>query len=163
MVTFGEKFVPTYELIQDEVFVDINIREPFYSEYTVSFSVKNATILKVSLEELPIVSKVLGMPNITNYKLFAKRVSEIYTNIKLVIITLGSEGAYTLNCVDGTDYQSDSVKVDVASTVGAGDSFSVAILHQYMCGKGIQFCIEYATKIASYVVSEKDAVPEYEI
>lgn len=146
-----------------EVFVDVNLREPFYSVDTVSFSIKNATILKVSLEELPVVSKILGMPNITNYKLFAKKVSEIYTNIKLVIITLGSEGAYTLNCVEGTDYQCDGITVDVVSTVGAGDSFSAAFLHQYMCGKGIQFCIEYATKIASYVVSKKDAVPEYEI
>ena len=36
-----------------EIFADVNIRPPFYSEQTVRFACEKATILKISLEELP--------------------------------------------------------------------------------------------------------------
>ena len=39
-----------------EIFVDVNIRPPFYSEKTVRFACGKATLLKISLEELPVVA-----------------------------------------------------------------------------------------------------------
>ncbi|MBQ5770773.1 MAG: UvrD-helicase domain-containing protein, partial [Clostridia bacterium] len=42
------------------VFVDVNIRPPFYSEEVVRLALAKATILKISDEELPFVMAVLG-------------------------------------------------------------------------------------------------------
>ena len=144
-----------------EVFVDINMRAPFYSYESVSFSMRNTTILKVSSEELPIVADILSIDKAVDYKVFAKLLKERYSNIKLIIITLGAEGAYCYDCVNGQTYYSDSQKVDVVSTVGAGDSFSAAFLHQYFLKKDLQYCLEYASGIAGFVVSKMEAVPNY--
>lgn len=145
----------------DNVFVDINIRPPFYTKETVNFAIQNATILKISLEELATVSELIGSCGATGYKEFATRLAESYNALKCIVITLGSEGAYALDCASNSGYFCMSEKVEVKSTVGAGDSFSAAFLHKYLKKKDIPACLEHATKVAGFVVSQYDAVPDY--
>lgn len=146
-----------------EIFVDINIRAPFYSSEVVAFCMNNATILKVSSEELPIVKDLLSIDRSVGYKEFARIIKEKYANLKIIIITLGADGAYCLDCRRGDEYSCESQKVKAYSTVGAGDSFSAAFLYPFFKEKGIRFSLEYASKIAGYVVSEYEAVPDYNI
>ena len=146
-----------------DVFVDINIRAPFYSYQTVAFCLENATILKISSEELPIVMDLLSISNSVGYKEFARIVKGKYENLKMLVITLGSEGAYCYDCNNDKEYSCEAQKVKVASTVGAGDSFSAAFLYQYFQKNDIQACLESASKIAGYVVSQYDAVPNYNV
>ena len=146
-----------------DIFVDINIRAPFYSYELVEFCMNNATILKVSSEELPIVEDLLSIDRSVGYREFARIIKEKYANLKIIVITLGADGAYCFDCRHGDEYSCESQKVKVASTVGAGDSFSAAFLCQFFRKKGIQFSLEYASKIAGYVVSEYEAVPDYNI
>ncbi len=146
-----------------DVFVDINIRPPFYSHESVSFCMNAATILKVSSEELPIVADLLSIDSSIGYKEFARILKEKYGNLKIIVITLGADGAYCYDCKQDKAYSCESQKVEVASTVGAGDSFSAAFLYQYSRKKDIQFSLDYASKIAGYVVSKYDAVPNYDI
>ncbi len=146
-----------------DIFVDINIRAPFYSSELIEFCVNHATILKVSLEELPTAASLLAADPAVGYRAFAKLLIERYPNLKLIVITLGEDGAYCYDCKNGQEYSCESQKVTVASTVGAGDSFSAAFLHQYFSDNGIRFSLEYASKIAGYVVSKYDAVPDYNI
>lgn len=146
-----------------EIFVDLNIREPFYSAKTVKFAVENATILKISSEELPVVKKMLGISGFDDYKATAKKLSNDYKNLKNIIITLGSEGAYDFDCLECKEYFSAAENVKAISTVGAGDSFGAAFLYRYLHNKDIDFCLKYASKVAGYVVAHRDAVPEYEI
>lgn len=72
-----------------EIMVDINIRAPFSSRASVQFSVKNATLLKNSAEELPIVAEFLGISHLTNYIDFSMELAKQYNNLKCIIITLG--------------------------------------------------------------------------
>ena len=143
-----------------EVFVDINIRPPFFSEETVEFAVKNATILKISDEELPIISKLLDINPTSN---FAKDLCEKFSNLKLVIITLGGKGSYCFKSENNTEYSAESISVSVASTVGAGDSFSAAFLNKYLNGCNIENCLAFASKIAAFVVSKTEAIPNYNV
>lgn len=145
----------------ENVFVDVNIRAPFYSAETVIFAANHATIIKVSLEELPVVCDLLNIDRTVDYQAFAEILADRFAGLKLVIITLGKDGAYAYSCTAEKGYFGASQKVEVVSTVGAGDSFSAAFLHKYMQGKDIQSCLEYANKVACKVVSEMDAVPEY--
>jgi len=146
-----------------ETFVDVNIRPPFYTKETVCFCVEHATILKISLEELEVVAECIGILDTTDYKAVAKTIKERYHNLKLILITLGPDGAYALDCVSKAEYACAGVSVAVVSTVGAGDSFSAAFLHQYLCKKEIPFCLSYAAKIAGFVVSQSAAVPAYRV
>ncbi|MBR6533821.1 MAG: carbohydrate kinase [Clostridia bacterium] len=146
-----------------EVFVDVNIRAPFYSYESVAFCITNATILKVSSEELPIIADLLSIDSTIGYKEFARLLKERYSNLRIIVITLGADGAYCYDCRKDKEYSCESQKVEVDSTVGAGDSFSAAFLYQYSRKKDIQFSLDYASKIAGYVVSKYDAVPDYSI
>ncbi len=147
----------------EEIFVDVNIRPPFYSKETVKFSIENATILKISVEELHTVSGLLGISKLLDYKVFANKLSSLYKNLKYIIITLGDEGAYAFDCINNTEYSCRCTEIEVKSTVGAGDSFSAAFLYKYLHKADINSCLEYAVKIAGYVVSEYEAVPNYNI
>lgn len=144
----------------NEVFVDVNIRPPFYSAETVRFAVVNATILKISDEELATVSEQLRIEK-SDYKDFAKKLADTYSNLKIIIITRGAKGSFALDCKSGEEFSCGCERVELKSTVGAGDSFSAAFLHKYLGGNSIQFCLEYASKIADFVVSNYDAVPTY--
>ena len=116
----------------ENVFVDVNIRAPFYSAETVAFAAANATVIKVSLEELPTVCNLLNFEPTEDHQLFAEALAEKFDNLKLVIITLGADGAFAYDCATKTAFYSPCEKTKVVSTVGAGDSFSAAFLHKYM-------------------------------
>lgn len=154
-----QKLVSTHRF--REIFVDMNIRPPHYSKETVRFAAENATVIKISDEEMPVVAGLLGIVNYEDHKDFARQLGKSHGNLKLIIITLGANGAYVLDCKNSEECHSPSAKVEVRSTVGAGDSFSAAFLHKYLGGCTIQDCADYANKIAGIVVSHTAAVPEY--
>lgn len=143
-----------------EIFVDVNIRPPFYSEKTVRFALENATLLKISLEELPTVAELLGK-NGSDYKAFAQNLAAQYKNLSRIIITLGGDGAYALNCKTGETALAPAKKVKVYSTVGAGDSFGAAFVSEHLAKKDLAPCLETASRLAAFVVSETAAVPDY--
>lgn len=143
-----------------EVFVDVNIRPPFYDTKTVDFALKNATILKISDEELPIISK---FSNIDINDSFCDKLCKKYFNLKIVIITRGAKGSYCFVRENKSEYFADSVQVEVLSTVGAGDSFSAAFLHKYLNGYDVKSCLDFASKISGYVVSKTEAIPDYKV
>ena len=70
-------------------------------------------------------------------------------------------GAYALSREKNSEHHTDATPVAVASTVGAGDSFSAAFLHRY-ASDGIDTALRYAARVAAFVVSQYDAVPDYD-
>ncbi len=144
----------------EELFVDMNIRPPYYSEYVIRFALENATIVKISDEELPLIMRVLGKEQLSPGEC-AKILGEDFDNLKMIIITLGDKGSFVYNTEDKKTYECQAKKVDVVSTVGAGDSFSASFLTKYMKTKNIDKALLLASSISGFVVSCKDAVPEY--
>jgi len=144
-----------------EVFVDVNIRPPFYTARTVRFAAEQATILKVSLEELPVLCRVFDADPAMPYGEFAELLARCCGRLRCILITLGEAGAFVLDCQHHREYTCGGAKVEVRSTVGAGDSFSAAFLARYMAGASIGTCLEHAVAVAGYVVSCFEAVPEY--
>jgi len=142
-----------------EVFVDLNIRPPFYSAYTVDFCLKNATIVKISDEELLTVNSCININEI-GIEESAKRIYEKYPNLKKIIITKGSKGSYCYDTLTDKCYNCEAKKTTVVSTVGAGDSFSAAFLFKYLIGENIEDCLKFASELSAYVCSKKEAVPD---
>ncbi len=142
-----------------EVFVDVNIRPPHYSEKTVLFAIKNATILKISDEELETVATLIdSTPD--NLISDLKKLSD---KLKIVIITKGSDGAEAYNLKTNEKESVPAVKTKVVSTVGAGDSFSAAFMSAYLYDKSLEECLKKASLLASIVVSSLGAVPDYDV
>lgn len=81
-----------------DIYVDLNLRKPFYSEETVRFALENATILKFNDEELPFVAKILPISN-TDELIALKSVSSVYNNLKIIILTKGTDCSLGYDCL----------------------------------------------------------------
>ncbi len=144
-----------------DVFVDVNVRAPFYSQEVLRFAAEHATILKISDEELPTVAKTLSVDT-AQPQAFIKQITARYPCVQCLILTRGGDGAMVYHRAEDTVYTCASKKVEVVSTVGAGDSFSAAFLHSYNQQDPIPQCAAYAAAVAGFVVSRQEAVPPYD-
>ena len=145
-----------------EVFVDINIRPPFISPDVIRFACRSATILKISEEEMSAVTKPLfGWERDAEESV--KTIADTFANVKLILITKGENGSVAYDCRSGRTSYCDAFKVNVASTVGAGDSFSAAFLYGYLSGKPIEDCLCAASRVSAFVCSKAEAIPHYPI
>ena len=142
----------------DEVYTDLNIRPPFYSLESVDFCLRNATVVKISDEELPLVMALLSSP-CASAEESVKRIAENYRRIKLIVITCGENGALCYDTQREEIYRCPAVTTHAVSTVGAGDSFGAAFLSQYLTSGDIAAALKIATKVASFVVSHKESIP----
>lgn len=147
----------------DNIFVDVNIRAPFYSEESVLFALENADYIKISDEEMGVVSKIALGGEFDDGYTAVEEIHKKFPNLKLIIFTMGENGAYVYDCVNKKTYSREAAKVNVVSTVGAGDSFGASFMCSYFSGKSIDECLSLATRVSGHVVSCKDAVPEYSI
>ena len=147
-----------------EIYSDLNIRAPFYSKETVLMCLENATIVKISDEELPVVLELIYGENTADIgndcKAAALKLCDTFKNIKIIIITLGSKGSYVYDSSAERSYSIGCPSVKVVSTVGAGDSFGAAFLANYLKGADINECLKIATEVSTYVVMHTEAVPD---
>jgi fructokinase len=141
-----------------EIYADLNIRAPYYSKETVEFCLSTASIVKISSEELPIVAELL-LIEYNSYEEAALKILNLFSIIKLLIITLGEDGSFCVDSKTQKIYYEDAVKAKVVSTVGAGDSFGAAFLASFLKNHDIASALKIASRISAYVVSSIEAIP----
>ena len=142
------------------IFVDINIRQHYYSEEVLDFSLRHATICKISREEMDVLRET-GITEAQGYEAVSASLSERYPNLDMIIITLDADGSYVYDCRAGQHYYSDKPNCKVVSTVGAGDSFSATFFASILKGEDIPSALQRASKVSQYVVTRLEVVPDY--
>lgn len=136
-----------------EIFLDVNIRPPFYNSALLDKSIAGATLLKVSREEAGTI-----LPY-THPEEFTAALLKNYPGLRQVILTLDKEGAMVNDRIEGIFYAPKPLSRPV-STVGAGDSFGAAYFYHRLQGDPVARCLEAATLLSDYVVTRTEAVPE---
>ncbi|MBO5779420.1 MAG: carbohydrate kinase [Clostridia bacterium] len=142
-----------------EIFCDVNLRQNCYDAKSVANCLENATILKISDEEEPLLRKVAGyLPKGAPVEEAPVALFGEYLQLEAIVLTRGDKGAtlYRRGC---TPLSVPAAPAKVVSTVGAGDSFGAAWLYHYLVGDDYLTCMEAATKRAAYVISHAEAVP----
>lgn len=137
-----------------KIYCDINIRPPFFSDETILFALSNANILKISDEELHFVTDVCALKELED-------IAEKYSNLEFILLTQGENGATVYDCKNKKTYTENAPKVEVKSTVGAGDSFGATFICEYFKTNDTRKSLKKATEISAFVVSKKEAIPEY--
>ena len=134
---------------------DINLRQGFYNKEIITESIKRCNILKINDEELITVSRIFGYPGIDLenkcWLLLGKY------NLKMLILTCGVNGSYVFT--PGEVSFIETPKVEVADTVGAGDSFTGAFVASIMKGKSVKEAHELAVKVSAFVCTQNGAMP----
>lgn len=149
-------FLDTMPKDDDSLIVfDVNLRQGFYNKEILCKSMQNCNILKINDEELITVSRMFGYPSIDLqdkcWILLGKY------NLKMLILTCGINGSYVFT--PGNVSFQPTPKVEVADTVGAGDSFTASFIASVLKGKSVTEAHSIAVKTSAFVCTQKGAMP----
>lgn len=137
------------------VVFDVNLRQGFYNKEILCNSMKRCNILKINDEELVTVSRMFGYPGIDLqdkcWILLGKY------NLKMLILTCGINGSYVFT--PGNVSFMPTPKVEVADTVGAGDSFTAAFISNILKGKSVSEAHSSAVRTSAFVCTRNGAMP----
>ena len=119
-------------------------------------SLKRCNVLKINDEELITIGRLFGYPglDIENkcWLILGKY------NLDMLVLTCGVNGSYVF--APGVKSFQETPKVEVADTVGAGDSFTGTFCASILKGKSIQEAHELAVKVSAYVCTQNGAMPQ---
>lgn len=138
-----------------QVVYDVNLRPPFYDREWIERSLRQATIVKLNDDEVRVLGTMLGANESYNDR-FAKWLLAHY-EIKLVCVTRG--GAGCLLVCEGETIDVSGVPVRVIDTVGAGDSFTAALIQCRLDGWPLRRSAEFANRVGALVASRAGAMP----
>ncbi len=144
-----------------ETVCDVNLRKGCYDTENARFCLRNATVLKVSDEEEPLLRQMGLYEADGTPEDIARAIRETYPNVRILAFTCGGKGAYAFDLKGKKTYFEPAKKVRPASTVGAGDSFIAAFLTAYLAGESIGTALKRAVALSAFVVSKTEAIPEY--
>ena len=134
---------------------DINLRQGFFTKEIITESIKRCNILKINDEELITISRLFGYPGIDLQNKCWLLLGKY--NLKMLILTCGVNGSYVFT--PGEVSYIETPKVEVADTVGVGDSFTGAFVASILRGKSVREAHELAVKVSAYVCTQNGAMP----
>jgi len=150
------KFLDAMPIENDPLIVfDVNLRQSFYTKEILCGSMKRCNVLKINDEELVTISRMFGYPGIDLqdkcWILLGKY------NLKMLILTCGINGSYVFT--PGNVSFQPTPKVEVADTVGAGDSFTAAFVASILKGKSVEDAHRKAVETSAFVCTQNGAMP----
>lgn len=133
---------------------DINLRAPFFAEEQIVQSLDAANVLKLNETELPILADMLGLTGSAEAQLesIARRYS-----LSVVAQTLGAAGSRVWR--NGAWSMEPGHSVVLRDAVGAGDSFTAALVLGLLQGWETAPLLAAATDVAAFVCTESGATP----
>jgi fructokinase len=139
---------------------DINLRQQFYSRDVIEQSLQRANVLKLNDDELPTLAAMFNLTGAAEDHI--ERLAQMF-GLRLVALTRGANGSLLYqkdndnNEVRWSDCASRPVKV--VDTVGAGDSFTAALVLGLLRKMDLDEINAVANEVARYVCSQPGATP----
>ena len=134
---------------------DINLRQQFYTKEIIKESIQRCNILKINDEELVLIGRMFGYPglDIENkcWLILGKY------NLDMLVLTCGTNGSYVFT--PGQMSFQPTPKVEVADTVGAGDSFTGSFCAAILSGKPVAEAHKKAVEVSAFVCTQNGAMP----
>jgi fructokinase len=137
------------------VFVDINLRAPWWDEADLPVLFDRSRWLKVNDEELSIVA---GLQGLAAEKLedSARRLRDAH-DLELLIVTCGDRGAFALERSGTITTIEPEADTHIADTIGAGDAFSSVVLVGLMREWPLPSILDRAQAFASRICGQRGA------
>lgn len=135
---------------------DINLRQNFYTKEIIQESLNACDILKINDEELVTIGRLFGYPGLDMenkcYLILGKY------NLRMLVLTCGTNGSYVF--ARGVKSYQPTPKVEVADTVGAGDSFTGSFAAAILAGMPVGEAHKLAVEVSAYVCTQPGAMPQ---
>ncbi|MDE1171239.1 MAG: carbohydrate kinase [Verrucomicrobium sp.] len=142
---------------------DVNLRPPFDTVETVWKLAKEANVIKLNHEEAARLTGIsLADGTLDTVAIRLARALEKETGCHTICITAAERGAGLL--IKGEWYFERGRKVQVADTVGAGDSFLARLTRGLLSGtEHPRDTLAAACRTGEWVASQKGAMPSYAV
>jgi len=139
---------------------DINLRQQFYSRGLIEQSLQLANVLKLNDDELPTLADMFSLTGSTERPIEhqIERLAQTFS-LRLVALTRGANGSLLYQKDEGRWSDCRSRPVEVVDTVGAGDSFTAALVLGLLRKMDLDEINTLANEVARYVCSHAGATP----
>ena len=134
---------------------DINLRQQFYTKEIIQDSMHRCNILKINDEELVLIGRMFGYPGLDIENKCGLILGKY--NLDMLVLTCGTNGSYVFT--PGYVSFQETPKVEVADTVGAGDSFTGSFCAAILSGKSVAEAHKLAVNVSAFVCTQNGAMP----
>ena len=135
---------------------DVNLRPPFYEREWIERSLHRARLVKLNDDEVRVLSRMLATGTDNDLD-FARHLLHAQPQLELVCVTRGANGCLAVSRSEVIDVP--GIVVPVVDTVGAGDSFTAALIQTRLAGWSLRRSVEFANRVGSLVASRPGAMP----
>ena len=135
---------------------DINLRQDFFSKDLIITLLQKANVFKINDVELTLLKQLFSLKG-TDEEL-CYYILQKY-NLKYLIFTGGEKFSIIYSPTDATMIKTP--QVDVADTIGAGDSFTAAFVQSILNEKTQLEAHKHAVAVAAFVCTQSGAWPKY--
>ncbi|MEM8874419.1 MAG: carbohydrate kinase [Planctomycetota bacterium] len=133
---------------------DINLRAPHFTAEIIRTSIQRCDVLKLNNDEISDAADACGLES--DEAVFAREL--LSRGLRMVVVTRGGDGSALYTADDTSEL--DPEPVDVVDTVGAGDSFTAAVIMGLLNSEDLRTIHRKAAAVASYVCTQNGATPE---
>ena len=141
------------------VFVDINLRKPWWNRQLVLSALNQAGWLKCNDSEFRIIQSFLSLDSESENQTALKLIAQF--NLQAIIITSGVKGACIYTRRDEKLIARPPAGSPVLDTVGAGDALSAVIILGILKNWDLSLTLQRAVNFAAQICGIIGAVPEH--
>lgn len=134
---------------------DVNLRPPFYHRDWIVASLQKARIVKLNDDEVQVLAPMLGA-SVSDDAGFAEWLCGQY-DLDLVCVTRGAQGCLLVTRSEVIDVP--GIPTKVVDTVGAGDSFTAALIQTRLANWPLERSAQFANRVGALVASHAGAMP----
>jgi fructokinase len=133
---------------------DINLRQKYFSREVIEQSLRLANVLKLNDGELPFLATLFDLTGSAEEQI--ERLAQKFS-LQVVALTRGADGSLLFQNGRWSDCASEPVKV--VDTIGAGDSFTAALVIGLLLEKDLDEINRLANEVARHVCACAGATP----
>lgn len=138
--------------LRGKVFVDINLRAPWWDRQRALDMLADARWIKLNADELSAL-----LPQIADEE--ARIQALLHDNLDYVVVTHGDRGATAICTDDRRSHRVQPAAVDLIDAVGAGDAFCSVLMLGQMRQWPLPLTLQRAQQFASAIVGMRGATP----
>lgn len=133
---------------------DINLRQKFYSDSLIKESLAISNVFKINDDEIELFAQLFGLEGTETE--VSQQIIESYS-LEYLALTKGDKGSYLFH-KDEISFMPTPV-VEVEDTIGAGDSFTAALVMGILNHLPLKEIHRKAVEISAFVCTQKGATP----
>jgi len=161
--TLAQRSIASHEAIQKALKLvpenclkvyDINLRQKYYSKELISESLSIANVFKINDDEVELFKHLFDMEG--NETEVCRKIKETYM-LKYLALTKGEKGSYLFHENEVSFLPTPLVVVE--DTIGAGDSFTSAMVMGILNKQPLKKIHSKAVEISAFVCTQKGATP----